>query len=178
MDSKKRQTGRQRGRRSSTVSSKLRFEICKDYEIEAGTWVDFSTEEFWEKITSPPRNIKVEMELTATNALKPRRINVTAGHRPILNQAVIFPDQSNIFSIETNQILKHGDNIRMKIDASRIFKWRISLTMMTEEGEDKDKSGRHTKERGDSPSGSSFCLKCGALTLIDAKFCHRCGVEI
>lgn len=178
MDSKKRQTGRQRRRRGSTVSSKSRFEICKNYEIEAGTWVDFSTEEFWEKITSPPRDIKVEIKLTAINDLKPRRINITAGHKPVINQAVIFPDQSNTFSVETNQILGRGDKIRIKIDASRIFKWKISLTLMTKKGEDKDKSSKQPKERGESPSGSRFCLKCGALTLIDAKFCHRCGVGI
>jgi hypothetical protein len=178
MDSKTRQTGRQRRRRRTTVTSKLRVEICRNNKIETGTWAEFSTEKFWKKITSSPRDIKVEIKLRSKNDLKPRRINVTAGHKPIIRQAVIFPDQSNKFSVETGQILKRGDKIRLKIDASRIFEWKISMTMITQEGEDEDETDRHTKRKKDSSSGSRFCLNCGSLILINAKFCHRCGVDI
>ncbi|UCD73497.1 MAG: hypothetical protein JSW01_02305, partial [Candidatus Bathyarchaeota archaeon] len=104
--------------------------------------------------------------MTSKNDLKPRRINVTASHKPIISQAVIFPDQSNKFSVETGQILKRGDKIRVKIDTSKIFEWGISLAMITKEGKDKDETDIHTKEKKDSSSGSKFCLNCGSLVLI------------
>jgi hypothetical protein len=178
MDSKTKQKGIQKRRRYNTVTSNKLVEICRNFDVEAGTWIEFSTEKLWKKAVSPPPTTKVKIKLASINDPKPRRVNVTAGHRPIISQAVITPDQSNIFSIQIGQILEHGDKIRLKIDASRIFRWKVSIAIMVEEKEEKGKPRRQVKERESPTPGSRFCLKCGALTLLEAKFCHRCGANI
>lgn len=178
MGSKSKETRRQQKRRSSRTPSILLIELCKDQEIEAGSWVEFSTNRFWGKIKFPPSSIKVKLELRSVNDLKPRRVKLTVDHRPVINQITALPNKKNKFSAEIPWPLSRGDKIMLKIDGSRFFKWKTSLTLTVKKGRaaDEPKVGRR-KNRGSSDK-ARFCLNCGSLLLVKARFCHRCGTRI
>jgi len=178
MGSRSKGTEREQKRRSRRARPRFLIEICKDQEIEAGRWVEFSTNKFWRKIKSSPSNIKVELKLRSVNDPKPRRIKLTVDHRPVIDQLTALPNKKNRFSAEIPRFLSRGDKIRLKIDGSRFFKWKISLTLSAKKGREADElKGRRSRVRG-SPDETRFCLNCGSLLLVEARFCHRCGTGV
>ena len=178
MSSKSSVTQRLQKQTDSKTQSRLLIELCKNKEVDAGRWVEFSTSKVWKKIKSPPRSIKVRLELRAVNDVKPRRIKLTVDHRPILEQSTAFPNKKNKFSAEIGQLLSHGDELRLKIEGSRFFKWMVSLELSVKKGRSTTQSENRTRPRNRQSSKMQFCLNCGSLLLIEAKFCHRCGTKI
>ena len=178
MASEAKEAKRQQRKRKGEARRRSKIVLCNKKEIETGVWVEFPTEKLWKRRKTSPRSVDVELELTAVDDLKPRRMNLTANHKPIISQATVLPNKKNKFSVETVDVLGQGDKIRLKIDASRIFKWKTSLTLSVK------KEGRKTRKRiargegKEKPVRTRFCLDCGSFTLIGAKFCHRCGAEL
>ncbi len=178
MDTGSKETLRPQKQRRSKPRSSLLVELCKDKEIEAGRWVEFSTSRLWRKIKTPSPDIKITLEMRTVNDLKPRRIKLTADHKPIMDQITIDPKKKNRHSTEIGPFLSRRTKIRLKVDGSRFFKWKASLTLTAKEETKTDGSKRTRIKAKDSSTKTRFCLNCGSLVLIGARFCHRCGTDV
>ncbi len=166
------------GKKRQSSKAPLTIKLCDKKEIETGVWLEFPTQELWRRVKRDLQSVKVMLELRAVNDLKARRINMVVNHRPVLTQVLAAPSRKNKFSAEIGQILNRDDTIRLKIEGSRSLKWEMSLMLVAKERREVARGELEGRIKEAPSSGSRFCLHCGSLMLVNARFCHRCGARI